>query len=339
MNLKYKNQFEDIKEKLLTYQDMNLRLNDQIKNLEDKNSNTKYQLSAIRNVIRDKNNEITNLKDELISIELFKNEKDRTEKSISNLTKNLTNMKEDLERKAKRLREAEKLNTELKLKSDEYFIENQLIKKDNPEKSYIDMLKEKEKKNRILDEENQYLKKEILKINPEFEFNFRRDSIDFGNFDKSFNKNLNGKFFFYFLDKSQINNESLLYEMEIKSFDCKSDIKKLENNVSQIENINKNEEDNLDNFSNDKILENNLNNLNNLNEHDIEKVKNLELFENENEDEKNQEKIINNDDNKNEDLEKGNSYIEINEKKILRMIKRNLLKIMEIKSLNVIWIN
>lgn len=148
---------------------MNFRLNEQLKNLDQKNSNCKYQMSAVKSIIRDKNNEITNLKEELISVEFFKNDKDKFSTQIKFLEDKLKNCKEDLEKKTKRLREVEKQNTEFRLKSDEYFIENQLIKSDNPHKAYVEMLNEKQRIIRNLEKEILILKNEVAKFDRNFD--------------------------------------------------------------------------------------------------------------------------------------------------------------------------
>lgn len=169
LNNKYKIQFEDVKEKLLHHQEMNFKLNEQLKALEQKNCNYKYQLSAVKNIIRDKNNEISILKEELISVEFFKNDKDKFTTQIKFLEEKLSNYKGEMEKKTKRLRELEKQNTEFKLKSDEYLIENQLIKKDNPHKAYIEMLNEKQRIIRKLEKEILILRAEIAKHDKEFQ--------------------------------------------------------------------------------------------------------------------------------------------------------------------------
>ncbi len=169
LNNKYKSQFEDIKEKLLNYQETNSKLNEHLKAMDQKNSNSKYQLSAVKNIIRDKNNEITNLKEELISVEFFKNDKDKFTTQINFLERKLSECKGELEIKTKRLRELEKLNTEFRLKSDEYFIENQLIKTDGSHKAYVEMLNGKQKIILKLEKENFILKNEIAKYDKGFE--------------------------------------------------------------------------------------------------------------------------------------------------------------------------
>ena len=204
LNNKYKNQFEDLKDKLLNYQEMNFKLNDQIKNLDQRNSNCRYQLSAVKNIIRDKNNEISNLKEELISVEFFKNDKDKFTTQSKFIEDNLKICKEELEKKTKMLREVEKKNTEFRLKSDEYFIENKLIKTDNPHKAYVEMLNEKQKIIINLQKENLVLKDEIAKYDEKFEVVFTQsrketksdqaekvDDNDFQNIDDKNNDNDN----------------------------------------------------------------------------------------------------------------------------------------------------
>jgi len=218
LNNKYKTQFEDIKEKLLSFQDLNCKLSEQIKTLEGRNSNYKYQLSAVKNVIRDKNSEILSLKEELIAVEVFKNEKDKAYDLIKSLEDNLVQLKQEYELKTKKQRELEKSNTEIKLKCDEYFIENQLIKKENPHKAYIDMLNEKQKIIRRLEKENCILKNEIFKYDKEFEIMHTQSLLDSdtniilnSNLDFKYDKNLHE-------DTEKLENEDNKLKGNIKIF-------------------------------------------------------------------------------------------------------------------------
>ena len=88
-----------------TYQEINLKQNDQIKLLEEKITNSRYQLSAMKNQIKDKEIEVNSIKEELRSVDKFRQEKDKTEKLIANLMNSANILKEDLERKARKLRD------------------------------------------------------------------------------------------------------------------------------------------------------------------------------------------------------------------------------------------
>ena len=84
MNIKSKNQNEDFREKIQAYQESHLKQNDQIKILEEKFSNSRYQISAMKNQIKEREIEINSLKEELRAVDKFVQEKDKTEKLISN---------------------------------------------------------------------------------------------------------------------------------------------------------------------------------------------------------------------------------------------------------------
>ncbi len=167
---------------------MNTKLGEQIKSLDGKNSNCKYQLSTVKNIIKEKNNEINILKEELISVEIFKNDKDRKNNEIKILNNDIINLKEEIEKKTKKIRELEKINTEYKLKSDELFIENQLIKNENHQKAYMELLNEKQKVIRCLDRENSILKIELSKYDKNFECELIKYSTAI---DKENNNNIN----------------------------------------------------------------------------------------------------------------------------------------------------
>lgn len=95
--LKIKLQFEDSKEKLRHYQDENLKMIEQKKILEDKNSNNKIASQSIKSAIKDKDSEIMKLKEEYKSLEEFKIEKPKLDKRLGDLQKQVFNLKEDQE--------------------------------------------------------------------------------------------------------------------------------------------------------------------------------------------------------------------------------------------------
>ena len=157
-NIKFKIQLDENREKLQNSQDINLKLNEQNKNILDINNNLKIQINTMKNQIKDGENEINSLKVELKGVETFILEKERTEKLIFNLTKSVNSMKEDLERKTKKLRQLEKINLELKLQNDENSLDNLSSKKDLSECSSVKFI---EKKIKSLESENKKLRGEV----------------------------------------------------------------------------------------------------------------------------------------------------------------------------------
>lgn len=115
INQKYKNQFDELKEKVQNFQDLNLKLTEQLRNLDDKNTNSRFQQSAMKNQITDRDKMILSLQEELRGLEKFRSEKEKTEKLIGNLTNSVNSLKEDLERKTKKLRELERVNLEMRM--------------------------------------------------------------------------------------------------------------------------------------------------------------------------------------------------------------------------------
>ncbi len=95
--MKIKHQYEDSKEKLRYYQEENLKIMEQKKLLEDKNSNNKLASNSIKSAIKDKDSEITKLKEEYKSLEDYKLEKPKLEKKLSDLQKQVSSLKEDQE--------------------------------------------------------------------------------------------------------------------------------------------------------------------------------------------------------------------------------------------------
>jgi hypothetical protein len=165
--------------------------------LDKRNSNTRYKINAMKRTIIDKDHEINHLKDELISIENFRKQKnDRDE-----IMKKYLEVKEELEKKTKLMRDLEKSNTEYKLKNDEYYIENQLCKRDNPQVHYIELLNANIKTLKKMKEENKLLKKELWKYEqkPEYDPNLPEDKSFMQKCEEMMNNqknNFEGKFLF-----------------------------------------------------------------------------------------------------------------------------------------------
>lgn len=150
-------------------QDINYKLNEQNKNILDINNNIKIQINTMKNQLKDSENEINSLKDELKGVETFVLEKERTEKLIFNLTKSFNSMKEDLERKTKKLRQLERINLELKLQNDENSLDNLSSKKDLSDCSSVKLI---EKKIKSLESENKKLRGEVKTFKEELNKKF-----------------------------------------------------------------------------------------------------------------------------------------------------------------------
>ena len=166
LNNRYKMQFDELREKVLSYQDINQRHTENMKTLDSRYSNTKYQLSALKKTVGEKDKEISSLREELNSVDIdaHYNLREKNE----NLWKKNKKLKDELDRKTKKLKEVEKSNSENKLRSDEYYKENQ---KDNPQRHYIELLNANIKTLKNIREQNKILKKELWKYdkNPEYD--------------------------------------------------------------------------------------------------------------------------------------------------------------------------
>lgn len=174
LSAKYKGQNDDFREKTLAFQDLNMKLNDQIRSLEEKINNWRYQHITLNKMLKEKENEISDLKEELLAVEKFRLEKEKNEKLIVNLTSSLSSLKEDLERKTKKLRELEKVNLELRMPSEDTF-ENRSFRNNKSENS---LEKIREKIIKSLEIENKKLRDHIKSINYE---NFKKMEFDIEN--------------------------------------------------------------------------------------------------------------------------------------------------------------
>ncbi len=150
-------------------------MTEQIKLLEEKNSNFKYQISAFKTQLKEKEHEINKLKVELSMLESYKTEKDKYEKSLKNLNTNITNLKEDLEKKSNKLREFQRINFDLKIKVDNFESKKNYDANSRNKDNKINIAEKKEleetfkfrqdKKIKQLEEENVKFRKEIIKLN------------------------------------------------------------------------------------------------------------------------------------------------------------------------------
>jgi chromosome segregation protein len=120
MLMRMKNHFEETKEKLGKEQEQISKLQDYKKGSDEKNTNLKFQNNHLKVQLREKDAEITKLKLDIEELEAFKYEKDRFEKDAGNNNKMVNSLKEDCERKSRRIRELEKQNEEFKNKIDDF---------------------------------------------------------------------------------------------------------------------------------------------------------------------------------------------------------------------------
>jgi chromosome segregation ATPase len=118
--MRMKNHFEETKEKLAKEQDQISRLQDYKKGSDEKNTNLKFQNNHLKVQMKEKDAEIARLKQDIEDLEAFKYEKDRFEKDAGTNNKTLNSLKEDCERKSRRIKELEKQNDEFKAKIDEF---------------------------------------------------------------------------------------------------------------------------------------------------------------------------------------------------------------------------
>jgi hypothetical protein len=95
--MKIKLQFEDAREKLKHYQEENIKIMEQKKYLEEKQTTTKLTSHSIKSAIKDKDNEINKLREDYKILEEFRVEKPKLEKKISDQHKQIVMLKEDQE--------------------------------------------------------------------------------------------------------------------------------------------------------------------------------------------------------------------------------------------------
>jgi len=165
INQKYKNQFEELKEKIKSLQDLNMKLSEQIKILEEKNNYAKYAQSAMKNQITEREKIILSLQEERRGLEKFLQEKEKTEKLISDLRSSVSSLKDDLDRKNRKLRDKEKVNLEMKLPGNISI--NEISDKSSARKTVSEdsLDKLRNKVIRTLEIENKKLREKVKKLN------------------------------------------------------------------------------------------------------------------------------------------------------------------------------
>ena len=141
------------------------------------------RISSVISVLSNINQSFQNF----LEVEFFKNEE--FVKAFEQNSKVLESLKEDLERKTKRLRELEKINSDLKLLLEENSIDNKSLK-NNLSTGSIEFLKERriktlEDKNKKLKDELEKLSEDMIKKNKEQDYKIIEKSIC-----------LNGNFFY-----------------------------------------------------------------------------------------------------------------------------------------------
>jgi len=189
----------------MTFQEQNTKQIEQIKSLEEKNSNFKYQISTYKTQLKDKEYEVNRIKSDLLNIEKFRNEKDKNDKTIRNLNATIVSLKEDLERKSNKLREIQRINYDLKQRLETFENKNNQnfnvnfnnTNKNRNNKNEIILKKEllesnefeKEKKIKSLENENVKLRNQIIKLNDDL---INKADNQLANFEREFNnKNTN----------------------------------------------------------------------------------------------------------------------------------------------------
>lgn len=147
--------------------------------VDEINSNNRYQNISFKNQLKEKEEEISNLKDTLKNLDDYKNDKENFHKNFSTLAKNFQNLKEEYEKKDLQLKALQKLTAELKTKKSDIKlnrttednlgnINNLNLTWNNLPIQWKIIIKEKDKKNLLLEKEINKLQNEIDRLNRDF---------------------------------------------------------------------------------------------------------------------------------------------------------------------------
>lgn len=91
------NQLDDAREKIKHYQEDNIKIFELKKALDEKNFSRKIASQTIKSAMKEKDNELTSLKEEIKNFEIFSQEKPKLEKKIQELHKQIGSLKDDQE--------------------------------------------------------------------------------------------------------------------------------------------------------------------------------------------------------------------------------------------------
>ena len=173
-----KTKYEEVKNRIHEFENLNFDLLEKVKKLDYVISNNKYTQISFTKQIKDRDQEITELKQKLKAVEDFKSEKENFQKYVTCLTNNSNIIKEELEKKNQLIKSLQKQNNELKVikkpingKTNDIIEEKRNITWNNMPIHWKIMIKEKDKKILVLE-------KEINKLYSEIE-RFNRDSHNF----------------------------------------------------------------------------------------------------------------------------------------------------------------
>lgn len=156
--IKVKQQYDDLKLKLIEMQNMNNSLVEAKKVSDDKNSMFKFQINSMKSQIRERDNEIGKLKNELEELECYKYDKEKYQKTLNQTIKNSQGMKEEIERKSRHIKELEKVLSEMNYKMES--AESNQKDKSSKEVNLVNM-KEKDKRIKYLETENNKLRADL----------------------------------------------------------------------------------------------------------------------------------------------------------------------------------
>ena len=114
-----KNQLDDMKDKMKFYQEENMKIMEQKKSLEEKQNYNKFASQSFKSLVKEKENEVLTLREEMKFYETYKQEKPKMEKKLADLLKINSSLKDDNERKNLRIKDLEKLILNNKLISEQ----------------------------------------------------------------------------------------------------------------------------------------------------------------------------------------------------------------------------
>jgi chromosome segregation ATPase len=157
--IKIKTQYEELKNKIIEMQNINNKLTENKKLVEDKNAMLKFQINSMKSQIRERENEIENNKRELDDLENYKYEKEKYHKTLNQTIKTSQNLKDDIDRKTRHIKELEKVIIDMNTKFDSI----ELHKEKSLKEVSVGSMKEKDKIIKYLENENNKLRADLEK--------------------------------------------------------------------------------------------------------------------------------------------------------------------------------
>ena len=160
-NDKLKQDNEEITQRIQQMETENAEMREKEKHMEDKNTQMKSKLMELKQIVKDKDEEIDKLKDNLNEYNRTLSEKEKTDQLVNNQSKQINLLKDQNEKKTKQLKDLEKQKSEYERELEMYQQMDKQPKQNNKLNNIINEKKKKEEELKEIKDKNEQLRKLI----------------------------------------------------------------------------------------------------------------------------------------------------------------------------------